>query len=231
MPKRTSSNGKKSKTRGLGRDLHWYDNEGSHRGERHEDEIQAIIKAVGVPLKAQNTATSRRELSYDIGKAETLYWTAIDVRGFRNTQKQLGMISKSAARLKNLLNNEDAWRSIAPHIPLLFDPGSENRTFSRGALDTLLRATKKALESVSSSVEVLKEERLSEILIAQLMDVFEDHFAADARINRPSDEEKNTPYLRFVKIVLRKTSLPDYDNETIIRATSKARRAKQARAA
>jgi len=233
MPERISSKGKSRKTQCLGRELHWYGNDDPHRGKCHEDEIQAIVKAVGVPLRTSNTILSRKELSYDIGIAETLYWTAIDVRDFGRTKKHLGLIYKSAARLKKLLNNEEAWKSIAPHVPLLFEVGSDKKTFSSNSLDVLLCATEKALASVSNSQQVLKEDRPSEIVIAQLMKVFEKHFAAQVITSRPKGEKNQTPYLRFVKIVLRKTGLPDYDddNETIIRATSKARKAKRVQAA
>jgi hypothetical protein len=192
-------------------------------GERHEDEIQAIIDAVGLSLK-----TSNIELSRDIGFAETLYWTALDIRRLRRVQKHLGRILKSAKLLKQHLNNEDAWKRVAPHVSLLFEVGSENRTFSRNSLDVLLRATEIALSSTTNSVEVLKEERPCDIIIAQLFKVFERHFPVKARINRSNEQGKQTPYHRFVNIVLAKTTLPKYDNDTIIRATSKARKAQQA---
>lgn len=171
MPKRATAKGS-PKTKRLERDLHWYGNKDPDRGECHEDEIQAIINAVGVPLRTSNTASSRKELSRDIGIAESLYWTAIDVCDFGRTEDHLELISKAAARLQILLNNEDAWKSIAPHIPLLFETGSENRTFSRGSLDILLGATEKALGSMSNRVQPLKGERPSEIVIAPLLEVF-----------------------------------------------------------
>lgn len=51
MPKRASSNFEKMKPNDLGRDLHWYPYDGRHGGEPHDDEIQDILDAVGLPLK------------------------------------------------------------------------------------------------------------------------------------------------------------------------------------
>jgi hypothetical protein len=184
-----------------------------------EDEIRPIVDAVGLPLK-----TSKRELSQDLGLAESLFWASEDAKAFRKTKEALSSIETAARRLKFLLSNEVAWRSLTPR---LLQAGSVDLSFSRSSLKELIRA---AGESQNLSTKPSALPSASDMIIARLCEAFERHFGA-VTTSRPGDPKKQTPYLRFVKIALQKIRLPAYDVETVIRATSKWRKAKQARAA
>ena len=181
----------------------------------HEDEIEPIVDATRLPLK-----TSKADLSHDIGLAEDLFWSVQDVKAFRRTREALSSIETAARRLKSLLSNEIAWNALIPCR-------SADLTFSRDSLDMLISASKKA--QTLSKPSALPS--ASDMIVARLLEVFERHFASRATTSRPDDATKQTPYIRFVKIVLQKTGLPDYDNDTIIRATSKARKARRVEAA
>ena len=202
----------------------------------HDDEIEPIVEATRLPLK-----TSKTDLSHDIGLAEDLFWAVQDVKAFRRAREALSLIETAARHLKTLLSNDIAWNALSPRLTKLahklrnsqanaikeLSSSSADLTFSRGSLDMLICAAREA--QTLSKPSALPS--ASDMIVARLLEVFERHFASRATTSRSDDATKQTPYLRFVEIVLRKTGLPNYDNETIIRATSKARKAKRVEAA
>jgi hypothetical protein len=245
-------------TRGRGnqtkvhRALHWYPYDAKRKdgspagGEPHEDEIQGVIDAVGLDLVLSkrrlsdeigivvdaagiDLAMAKKGLSHDIGVAENRYWDAKSLRSRRQKFEQLDEISKCAKRLKRLLDDENAWRAIIPHLPLAVD-----QDFSRRSVATLIEAVHKAChprypqnaaeEMVKEIVEDLTKQSPFETLVGELYKVFEKNFGMEAQVNRPNDEKNDTPYIRFVMCILKKLQIPGtYTTESIIRATSIAR--------
>ncbi len=187
------------------------------------DEIGPIIDAVGLPLE-----TSKEELSHDIGLAEALFWALGDTKALRKRKDALSSIETAARRLKTALSNEVAWRAVIPHLRQPNSADSADLSFSPSSLDMLIGAASKAQ---NLEIEPNSLPSASDMIVARLFEVYERHFASSVTTSRPNDAEKQTPYLLFIKLVLEKTGLPKYDIETIIRATSKARKAKRAHAA
>lgn len=191
-----------------------------------DEAIQKVVSAVGnVP-----EGLDSHQLSYDIGFAETRYRTAIDIRSRKRRRRQLELISNSAARLKILLGNDETWTAIAPHIAQLgFETQSEIPIFSRDFPDVLVRAVSNALRpdnrwqnAADQVAHDLTKQSPFETLVGQLEKVFVKHFATRARVNRTSDIKQDTPYIRFIRSVLKQLRLA-YTKEAIIRATSVAR--------
>jgi hypothetical protein len=191
-----------------------------------DEDIQKIVSAVGDEPEGFN----KYQLSYDIGFAETRYRTAIDTRSRKRRRRRLELISKSAARLKILLADDDTWTAIAPHIAQLgFEAQPENLMFSRDFPEMLVRAVSDALRpdhrfqgAADQVAHDLAKQSPFETLVGQLEKVFVKHFATRARVNRPNDRENDTPYIRFIRSVLKQLNLT-YTDEAIIRATSVAR--------
>jgi hypothetical protein len=224
MPKRQLSG-----RRILDRTLHWYpvgpmSANDAPDSKSQEDEIQSIIDAVGLHL-----ATSKRELSYDIGVAASRY---CDVKGLgarRQKYEDLDSIAKCAKRLKRLLDDQNAWQAITSHLP-----SDISQAFSRGALVTLIEAADKARgprriqnaaekKIVDETIEDLSKQSPFEMLVGELCKVFEKNFGTLAQVNRPKNKENDTPYIRFVIHVLKTLQLPGSSRESIIRATTIAK--------
>jgi hypothetical protein len=193
----------------------------------HGNEIQRIVDAVGLPLRElpdEESWKARYRLSQAIGAAETRYRTAIDIRHVKRTQKAIELIDSSARSLNRRLCNDYAWRAIAPHIPLLYEVKSENQTFSRDSLDVLLEAVRKAAKGMTNKdVQPLTETSAFGFLISELKNAFETHFDGPLRNTRPSSPDDEPHFRRFVKCVLKRFGIDQYEEDTIIKATSDAR--------
>jgi hypothetical protein len=161
---------------------------------------------------------------------------AIGVRSRVKTFRNIDSVIKSAKRLKSLLNNEDIWTIIAPHLIQL--EADKNRGFSRDSLDVLLDATARALHpkrsfkddkaenKVTEIVQELTKQSIFDTLVGALENVFVTHFGLPASIHRPKHEDDDALFIRFVRSVLPELKVSGmYTDEAIIRARSTARSA------
>jgi hypothetical protein len=210
--------------------------------------IQRILNDVGYTPESLDTsatcppdvraerAIARKRLSDDIDDAAIRCCVAISIRSRRKTFRQIDLIVKTTRRLKTLLENENTWTAIAPHISQLrFEAKSANPIFSRNSLDALLDAVAMALHpktcvtdeaegKVNEIVQDLTKQSIFETLIGELEKVFVTHFDIPARIRRPKHEDNDAPFIRFVKSVLRELKLDGkYTDEAIIHARTVAR--------